>query len=76
MKIVTINIPDQYLDAIEGLVNLGQYPSRSEVVRAALHRFFRSDPPFLEALQGPMQQFQTQKEKIHPKPPVGGILPP
>lgn len=39
MKIVTINIPDQYLDCIESIVNLGFMPSRSEVVREALKQF-------------------------------------
>jgi Arc/MetJ-type ribon-helix-helix transcriptional regulator len=39
MKIVTINIPDQYLDCIESMVNLGFYPSRSEAVREALKQF-------------------------------------
>jgi len=39
MKIVTINIPDQYLDCLETMVNMGFFPSRSEAVRQALRRF-------------------------------------
>ena len=39
MKIVTINIPDQYLDCLETMVNMGFFPSRSEAVRQALKRF-------------------------------------
>lgn len=39
MKIITINIPDQYLDCIETLVNMGYYPSRSEAFRQAIRRF-------------------------------------
>ena len=43
MKIVTINIPDQYLDCIQVLVGLGYYPSRSEAVRQALKRFLTEE---------------------------------
>ena len=43
MRIVTINIPDQYLDCIQVLVNLGYYPSRSEAVRQALKRFLTEE---------------------------------
>lgn len=39
MKIATINIPNDYLECIECLVNLGYYPSRSECVREALKEF-------------------------------------
>lgn len=40
MKIVTINVPDSYLDAIDKLVgNGGLYPSRSELIRVAVREF-------------------------------------
>jgi Arc/MetJ-type ribon-helix-helix transcriptional regulator len=39
LKIVTINIPDQYLDCIQSMVELGFFPSRSEAVRVALKQF-------------------------------------
>lgn len=62
MKIVTINIPDQYLDGIETLVNLGFYPSRSEAVRQALHRFLDKEAEFSEDLSSEhftkLKQFQ------------------
>ena len=38
-KIATINIPDEYLECIDSLVNLGFYPSRCECVRQALRSF-------------------------------------
>jgi len=44
MKIVTINIPDQYLHCIESMVNLGFFPSRSEVIREALKKFLTTEP--------------------------------
>jgi len=40
MKIVTVNIPESYLDSIEKLVGEnGLYPSRSELIRVAVRDF-------------------------------------
>jgi len=46
MKIATINIPDEYLNCIEDMVNLGIYPSRSECVREALKLFLVQNKHF------------------------------
>ncbi len=39
MKIITINLPEKYLEAIQTLNDLGVYPSRSEAIRTALRQF-------------------------------------
>jgi Arc/MetJ-type ribon-helix-helix transcriptional regulator len=40
MKIVTVNVPESYIDAIEKLVGEdGLYPSRSELIRCAVREF-------------------------------------
>jgi Arc/MetJ-type ribon-helix-helix transcriptional regulator len=39
MRIITINLPIQYLEAIQSLQDLGLYPSRSEAIRTALRDF-------------------------------------
>lgn len=39
MKVITINLPERYLDAIQILVNRRIFPSRSELVRQALGDF-------------------------------------
>jgi Arc/MetJ-type ribon-helix-helix transcriptional regulator len=40
MKIVTVNIPEAYLEAIEELTgDDGLYPSRSELIRCAVRKF-------------------------------------
>ncbi len=40
MKIVTVNIPESFIDAIEKLVGKnGLYPSRSELIRCAVREF-------------------------------------
>ena len=51
MKIVTINIPDQYLDCIEVMVNNGFFPSRSECVREALKEFLTNEAELNNGLE-------------------------
>jgi Arc/MetJ-type ribon-helix-helix transcriptional regulator len=46
MKIITINIPDQFLDALEILVCLGFFPSRSQAMREAIKDLLEKDLQF------------------------------
>ena len=40
MKVVTVNVPESYVDAIEMLVGENNiYPSRSELIRVAIREF-------------------------------------
>jgi len=40
MKIVTVNVPESYIDAINKLIGRdGLYPSRSELIRCAVREF-------------------------------------
>jgi|BEDMetMinimDraft_2_1075160.scaffolds.fasta_scaffold12629_2 Arc/MetJ-type ribon-helix-helix transcriptional regulator len=43
MKIITVKLPEQFLEAIDELVNTGRYSSRSEVIRAAIGDFIRKE---------------------------------
>lgn len=43
MKVITINLPSRYLQAIQVLNDMGTYPSRSEVIRVALHQFLTNE---------------------------------
>lgn len=36
MKIVTVNLPESYLKAIELMIDEGRYPNRSEAIRTAV----------------------------------------
>ncbi len=60
MKIVTINVPNQYLDCLETMVNMGFFPSRSEAVRQALKRFLIKEEAINKGLQP--EEFQSLKE--------------
>lgn len=50
MRIVTINIPDNYLDCFESLIKLGLYNSRSQIVREALKEFIERENTFMQEL--------------------------
>jgi Arc/MetJ-type ribon-helix-helix transcriptional regulator len=43
LKIITINLPERYLSAIQTLNDLGIYPSRSEAIRIALKDFLNEE---------------------------------
>lgn len=43
MKIITINLPEKYLDAIKVMNSFGLYPSRSEAIRTALRDFLSNE---------------------------------
>jgi len=43
MKLVTLNIPQIYLDGIEKLVEQEIYPNRSETIRIAIRDFLRKE---------------------------------
>ncbi|MGQ4874029.1 MAG: ribbon-helix-helix domain-containing protein [Promethearchaeota archaeon] len=51
MKIITINLPEKYLDAIQTLNDLGIYPSRSEAIRIALRDFLSKELKMYEELE-------------------------
>ncbi|MFX1489360.1 MAG: ribbon-helix-helix domain-containing protein [Promethearchaeota archaeon] len=43
IKIITINLPEKYLQAIQILNDMNIYPSRSEAIRIALHDFLAKE---------------------------------
>lgn len=51
MKIITINLPEKYLAAIQVLNDLGIYPSRSEAIRIALGDFLSDELKMYQDLE-------------------------
>ena len=51
MKIITINLPEKYLEAIQTLNDLGVYPSRSEAIRIALSEFLEQELKMFDSLE-------------------------
>lgn len=51
MKIITINMPEQYFEGFQVLVDLEMYPSRSQALRIALEEFLPKELKILENLK-------------------------
>ena len=51
MQIITINLPEKYLAAIQTLNDYGIYPSRSEAIRIALKDFLTDELKMYEDLE-------------------------
>jgi len=51
MKIITINLPEKYLEAIQTLNDLGMYPSRSQAIRTALSEFLDDELKMFDNLE-------------------------
>lgn len=52
MKIVTVNVPESYLDSIEKLIGEeGLYPSRSELIRVAVREFLLKEIEIAKKIQ-------------------------
>jgi len=58
MQIITINLPEKYLDAIQILNDLGIYSNRSETIRVALERFLKQEHHFQKDLN--LDEFELQ----------------
>ncbi|RLG77075.1 MAG: CopG family transcriptional regulator [Thermoprotei archaeon] len=43
MRLVTVKIPEIYLEGIDELVKLGRYSSRSEVIRTAIRDLLKKE---------------------------------
>ena len=43
MKLVTVKMPEAYVEGIDELVKMGRYSSRSEVIRVAIRDLLRRE---------------------------------
>jgi Arc/MetJ-type ribon-helix-helix transcriptional regulator len=49
MKLISIYIPEPYLDALDKLVKKGYYPSRAEAIRLAIKDLIQTEHHLLHA---------------------------
>lgn len=63
MKIITINLPEKYLDAIQTLIDAKTYPSRSEAIRMALRNFLLNEQAFYKTLGSMKPMFLVESKK-------------
>ena len=43
MRLITIHVPDKYLDALERMIAKGLFPNRSEAIRVAIRDLIKND---------------------------------
>jgi Arc/MetJ-type ribon-helix-helix transcriptional regulator len=43
MNLISVKIPEPYLEGLDDLVRLGVYPSRSEAIRVAIRDLLRKE---------------------------------
>ncbi|TXT55019.1 MAG: hypothetical protein BAJALOKI2v1_710015 [Promethearchaeota archaeon] len=64
MRIITINLPEKYLAAIQTLNDMGLYPSRSEAIRTALQDFLSDELLFDKNLEEDFDTILENKVKL------------
>ncbi len=47
MKLITLHIPQKFIEALDELVAKGWYPNRSEAIRVAIRDFLREMKKFM-----------------------------
>lgn len=60
MRVVTINVPNAYLESFESLIKLGLFNSRSQIVREAIKEFIDKEYEFTSDLK----QFEKIKSGL------------
>jgi Arc/MetJ-type ribon-helix-helix transcriptional regulator len=63
MKIVTINLPEPFLAALEKLTECGLYPSRSEALRVALRDFLSKELQVAQKLKEIAEDINKEKDE-------------
>jgi antitoxin ParD1/3/4 len=52
MKVVTVHLPEAYVEAIDELVKRKVYPNRAEAIRMAVRDFIRREARIVAELDG------------------------
>ncbi len=60
MKLITVHIPEKFLEALDELVAEGRYPNRSEIIRIAIRDFLREELWKRKESRKQMVQFPIQ----------------
>ena len=47
MKLITLHVPQKFIEALDELVARGWYPNRSEAIRVAIRDFLREMKKFM-----------------------------
>ncbi|NMC07391.1 MAG: ribbon-helix-helix protein, CopG family [Candidatus Lokiarchaeota archaeon] len=64
MKIITINLSEPHVKALQVLQDLGLYPSRSEAIRVAIRDFLQRELGFAQRFDDMEAQASIPHEKV------------
>lgn len=68
LKIVTVNVPESYIEAIKKLVGEnGLYPSRSELIRCAVREFLLKEFKMANKMMGKEEEIDDYEDDYDPK---------
>jgi len=71
MKIVTVNVPESYLDVIDKLTGRdGLYPSRSELIRCAVRAFLLRELKMAKRFEQHTDKTDIDDEKKYVRIPI------
>lgn len=65
LRIITINLSEPHVKALQVLQDIGLYPSRSEAIRVAIRDFLQRELGFAQRFDE-MDKEATNREKIAP----------
>jgi len=63
MKLVTVKMPETYIEGLDELVKIGRYSSRSEVIRIAVRDLLRKEL-WLRSNEYVFPGFQSRRSKV------------
>jgi len=63
MKLVTVKMPEAYVEGIDELVKMGRYSSRSEVIRVAIRDLLRRELWFANEAEFETSYLKNLKRK-------------
>ena len=61
MKLITLHIPQKFIEALDELVAKGWYPNRSEAIRVAIRDFLREMRKFLDLERARSSNLNNQR---------------
>ena len=60
MKLITLHIPQKFIEALDELVAKGWYPNRSEAIRVAIRDFLREMKKFMFTTENERRRSSTE----------------
>jgi Arc/MetJ-type ribon-helix-helix transcriptional regulator len=64
LRIITVKLPDTYIDGIDELVRLGRYSCRSEVIRVAIRDLLKRELWFSDEELDNVSRFKQHALKV------------